>query len=48
MACNHSSHLVKHAVYKGHFSAQIDNFEVIGIGYCNNTEHEKEKLQRLY
>ena len=44
MAYNHSSHLVG----EGHISVQIDNFEVIWIGYCNNTVHAKEKLQRLY
>ena len=43
MAHNHSSHLVKHAVEKEHFSVWIDNFKVIGIGYHNNSACMQKK-----
>ena len=35
--CNHSSHLVNHAVNKGHLSVQTNNFEKVGTKYYNNT-----------
>lgn len=35
--CNHSSHLVNHAVDKGHLSVQTNNFEEVTTKYYNNT-----------
>ena len=40
-SCDHSSHLVKHAVETSHLSVDTANFEVIGTRYRNNAGWRK-------